>query len=266
MKQRIITAIIMIIIALPFALIGGTLFNIGISLLSIFGLYELIKLKNKDNHLPLLMKIISYLLVGVLTINNIFTSVYSYMLDYRICYLIILLLTIPMIFYDKKKYNVSDALFLIGAVFFLGIAFNQFVVVRNVGLGLFIFLISITIFTDTFAYFTGLLIGKHKMCPKISPKKTWEGFVGGLLLGTFISTSIYLVSFSNSLNIFLVILIVALLSTIGQMGDLVFSSIKRYYDVKDYSNLLPGHGGILDRVDSILFVLLAFSFVSTYLI
>ena len=71
------------------------------------------------------------------------------------------------------------------------------------------------------------------MNERISPKKTWEGFVGGLLLGTFISTSIYLVSFSNSLNIFLVILIVALLSTIGQMGDLVFSAIKRYYDKKD---------------------------------
>ena len=112
--------------------------------------------------------------------------------------------------------------------------------------------------TDSFAYFTGSFIGKHKLCEKISPKKTWEGAIGGSVVGTIISTFFYLFVINSSANLFLVFGITLLLTIIGQIGDLFFSSIKRHYKIKDFSNLIPGHGGVLDRFDSIIFVVLTF--------
>lgn len=264
MKQRVLTAILIIAIAIPLLIIGKVPFAVAIAVLSVGGFYELVKLREGENKLPTLMKVIASVLLILLTLVQGGTS-YEFAVDYRITTAVIFFLTIPIIFYNKNKYNITDALFLIGSVFFLGLAFNYFIAVRNLGLNNLIFLLLITVFTDTFAYFTGMLIGKHKMSPNISPKKTWEGFVGGLVFGTFISTCFYYTAFSFDGSLFALIFAIACLSIIGQIGDLVFSAIKRYYGVKDYSNLLPGHGGILDRVDSILFVLLAFSFISTYL-
>ena len=122
-----------------------------------------------------------------------------------------------------------------------------------------IFIMSITIFTDTFAYIVGRLIGKNKFAPTVSPNKTWEGFIGGLVFGTFISTVYYISVFNYSGNYLKIIFIIAILSTIGQIGDLVFSSIKRHYKIKDFGNIMPGHGGVLDRLDSIIFVSMAFN-------
>lgn len=265
MKQRILTAILLIVVAVPLLIVGKVPFAIAISILSIGGFYEMVQLKETEHKLPTFMKVVAAILLLLLTIVNQGGSSYEFLIDYRVATAVIFLLTIPIIFYKKEKYNITDALFLIGSVFFLGLSFNYFIAVRNLGLNNLIFLLLITVFTDTFAYFTGMLIGKHKMKPSISPKKTWEGFFGGLVFGTFISTCFYYNAFSFDGSLIALILVIACLSVIGQIGDLVFSAIKRYYGVKDFSNLLPGHGGILDRVDSILFVLLAFSFISTYL-
>jgi len=119
--------------------------------------------------------------------------------------------------------------------------------------------------TDTFAYFVGLSIGKHKLS-KISPKKSVEGAIGGTL-GAVILIILYTVVMNNLYNLgysYLYVGIVAvLLSIIGQMGDFAASSIKRYVDVKDYSNLIPGHGGMLDRIDSLMFLApFAYAFLS----
>ena len=112
--------------------------------------------------------------------------------------------------------------------------------------------------TDTFALFTGMLIGKHKLAPSISPKKTIEGAVGGSLMGTIFASAFYVTVINSSIPMVFIILVTALLTVVGQVGDLAFSAIKRYYGQKDFSNLIPGHGGILDRFDSIVFVTMAF--------
>ena len=115
---------------------------------------------------------------------------------------------------------------------------------------------------DIGAYFVGILFGKHKMNPRISPKKTWEGFVGGIVISTLFSTLFALIMAlvhrpilpRFDLNqIYWVVLVSIVMPLAGDIGDFVFSAIKRNEGIKDFSNLLPGHGGILDRIDSMLF-------------
>ena len=103
-----------------------------------------------------------------------------------------------------------------------------------------------------------MLVGKHKLAPEISPKKTIEGAIGGSFMGTIVATLFYNTVISATTPLVFVIVITAMLSVVGQIGDLAFSAIKRYYGQKDFSDLIPGHGGILDRFDSLVFVVLAF--------
>ena len=125
------------------------------------------------------------------------------------------------------------------------------------GVKYFVLLVLITTMTDTFALLGGTLIGKHSFT-KISPNKTIEGCVVGSLLGTFISTMYYVNIINTSSSLVSIILLILLLTIVGQIGDLFFSAIKRENKIKDFSNLIPGHGGVLDRLDSLLFVLFAF--------
>lgn len=116
----------------------------------------------------------------------------------------------------------------------------------------FVWLIFITAFgTDIMAYFTGYLLGKHKLCPKISPKKTVEGSIGGIL-GSVVFSGVFGYFVIPDFLIHCVIIGV-LGGVVSQLGDLTASIIKRKLDIKDYGNLIPGHGGILDRFDSVLF-------------
>ncbi len=117
----------------------------------------------------------------------------------------------------------------------------------------------ITCITDIFALVTGSLVGKTPLSKKFSPHKTIEGLIGGTVMGTILATMFYLEAIPTELTITNIVIITMTLSLIGQLGDLVFSSVKRYYNKKDFSNLIPGHGGILDRFDSIIFVALASS-------
>ena len=117
----------------------------------------------------------------------------------------------------------------------------------------------ITIITDTFALITGKCIGKHKLSPTISPNKTIEGLIGGTVMGVFVASIFYVTAIDPHVQIIQLLIVTTSLSLIGQLGDLAFSQIKRYYNVKDFSNFIPGHGGVLDRLDSIIFVVLMYT-------
>ena len=106
---------------------------------------------------------------------------------------------------------------------------------------------------DTGAYFTGVLFGKHKLCEHVSPKKTVEGAIGGIVW-SMIASAVLMLAFKIQTNIFVMLGVTALMCIVGMLGDLFASIIKRSVGVKDYSNLIPGHGGILDRFDSMLFI------------
>ena len=259
MKKRILSAIIMILIFVPLLFIGGIPFAILMTLLALASMYELITIREKKKEVPTLIKVISYLLVifsGILTCNQ---NIFSYTMSYQLISFIVLIFLLPILLKSKSMdYDINDALYLVGSLLFINIAFNLILVVRNYSLNYLIYLLLITVITDTFALITGMYIGKNKLAPSISPHKTIEGFIGGALMGTFVATSFYFVVIDSNISLVILILTTLFLSVVGQLGDLVFSSIKRTYGVKDFSNLIPGHGGILDRLDSIIFVILAF--------
>lgn len=259
MKKRILSAIIMILIFVPLLFIGGVPFTILMTLLALASMYELITIREKKKKIPMLIKVISYLLVifsSILTYNQ---NIFSYTMSYQLISFIVLIFLLPILLKSKSiDYDINDALYLVGSLLFINIAFNLILVVRNYSLNYLIYLLLITVITDTFALITGMYIGKNKLAPSISPHKTIEGFIGGALMGTFVATTFYFTVIDSNISLVILILTTAFLSVIGQLGDLVFSSIKRTYGVKDFSNLIPGHGGILDRLDSIIFVILAF--------
>ena len=172
--------------------------------------------------------------------------------------------------YDLGKIYIS--------IFYVGVCMAAITVLRSFGVRFIIYLFIITTMTDTFALVFGLKFGKHKMAPHISPKKSWEGAIGGTCVATIIGFSfVYFYKYMSPAfhsgetieffdgifkynkfksefgKIVFVIITSVFLSICAQIGDLVASRLKREYGIKDYSNVFPGHGGVLDRFDSAFF-------------
>ena len=231
-----------------FILLGGIYLKIFTLLLSVAGLYEFYKAikEKKFNPIP----VIGYILLLIFyLINNNFEGIM-----YIVVLASMLLLIIPII---NLKYNFIDVSITLLGFLYVGILFSFIPLVnQKVGGEYLVWLIFLGSWvTDTFAYYFGKYFGKKKLCPEVSPKKTIAGALGGFL-GSAIICGIYGIivnKYFNGVNIIHYFLIGALCGIVGQLGDLVASSIKRYVGIKDYSNLIPGHGGVLDRFDSILF-------------
>ena len=264
MKTRIISALVVIAIGIPIFIYGGILFDLVFYLITMLGLKELMDTYEKKRKIPDMMKIVSCLLITLLYFYHSVSDKLVFEMDYRIITSLFFFLLLPIVLYhNEKKYNIEDAFYLLGGIFFLGCAFAMFSIYRKIGLDVIVYLFLITILTDTFALVSGRLIGKNKLLEVISPNKTWEGFVGGSLVGTIVCTIYYLTIINTSASLPVILFVTLFLTIVGQVGDLFFSAIKRYYGIKDFSNIMPGHGGILDRLDSIIFVMLAFSFFVT---
>ena len=255
MKIRIASAVIAILILIPFIIIGGIPYALVVSLLGILAYKEILDLKKSHKKYPFIIKLFGIIsLIYIILGNYKIVSLY-YVANFSKIILPLLLLLLPTIFIKKNKYNTNDAIYLLGITYFLGFLFNLLIIIRSLNIYLLLYLMSITIFTDTFAYIIGSLIGKHKMT-EISPKKSWEGACAGLIGGVIASLIIYhnLIAPITIKIIFVTIC----LSIIGQIGDLFFSKIKRENNIKDFSNIMPGHGGILDRIDSLSFVIFGY--------
>ena len=261
MKQRVISALVAFLIFIPIFLKGGMLFNLAIYGVSMVALWEFLNIKSIRKELPNFITFISYIIMTLFVLVNTNTQELIYSMDYRIIVGLFLVFLVPVVLYhDRSQYSIVDAFYLIGGIFFLGTSFSLIITLRSISLELIIFLFIITIITDTYAYLVGRWIGKTKLLESLSPNKTLEGMIGGTLGGMFIGTVFYHTVINPELPIYVVLFITMFLSILGQLGDLFFSAIKRYYGKKDFSNIMPGHGGILDRLDSIIFVVLGFMF------
>jgi phosphatidate cytidylyltransferase len=142
----------------------------------------------------------------------------------------------------------------VAGILYIGWLLSNFVILRNLedGRGWVFLAILSTFASDSSAYFAGRALGKHKMAPYISPKKTWEGAAAGIA-GAIIACTILVYLFHLPVNYWQAIILGILVSVMGQLGDLVKSLFKRNVEVKDSGNVLPGHGGFLDRMDSLAF-------------
>ena len=263
MKKRVISAIIALIIVVPIILIGGYAYYIGVGIISVIGLHELLKVREEEKKIPMVMKGITLLTYLAIVMSAISTQG-GFSIDYRLFILNMFACLIPLIAMERKKYDAEDALFVLAATLFLGISFNFLIVIRNMSLFYLLYVVLITIMSDTFAHFWGTKIGSVKLCPNVSPNKTVEGMIGGTIFGTFIGAAFFLTFINPNASVLLIGVISLALSLVAQFGDLVFSAIKRRYGVKDYGNIMPGHGGVLDRLDSIIFAILAFSYLVAF--
>lgn len=255
MKQRTISGIVLLLVLISSMVISSQLFAILMVIAAVIGFNEFFTVKIGKNKELTFIKLIGMLLVVFISLNNIF-----YKVDLNVLILLPLLgLSLPMLLYNNKLYNIVDALFVIGIVYFIGLSFGNIVLMRDISMSRCIFIFIISFVTDTYAYIGGSLIGKHKLT-EISPKKTIEGSLVGTLMGVVVG-SVYYFYVVAGVSLVESILLCLFLTVLSELGDLVFSSIKRNFNIKDYSNLIPGHGGILDRFDSVIYVSLGLSLI-----
>ena len=233
---------------LIFVLLGGLplkLFTIALSVCGLYEFYHALKTKEIKS-----IPIISYILLVIYyLLNNDFEK-----MMYILVIAMVIGLIIPII---DLKYSFADIAITFLGFIYVVILFSFIPLVNEkVGGQFLVWLIFIgSWLSDTVAYYFGIFFGKHKLCPKVSPKKTIEGSIGGFL-GATLGCGLFGIvvsAYVPQVAIIHFFLVGALCGIMGQFGDLVASSIKRFVGLKDYSNLIPGHGGILDRFDSILF-------------
>jgi len=254
LKQRIITGAIALALFLPIVLLGGPVFTILIYIIAAVGLNEMLRMKGIQ--LFSFAGIVSLLLLFMLLLPSSITKDVLEVtghtkLEWIFVAVFLLLIYTVLV---KNHFTFDDAAFVILGTLYVGVGFYYFIETRNIGLSYVIFALLVVWTTDSGAYFTGRKIGKRKLWPEISPNKTVEGFVGGIVWALVTAFIIQWISPLTSSYLVLIGITIAA-SIFGQLGDLVESAIKRHYNVKDSGNLLPGHGGILDRFDSLLFVI-----------
>ena len=253
MLQRIITGAFIAILMIVLVVFSGTwVFPVAMTLLTVIGTYEMLGCTGARKNFFISIPAI---------LASVASAVWAYFFGYATCLAIIMLyLTVMLslcVFYDEKV-KVNDVLSTFTATLYVMLCFAAFTTIRkleDVGFYLFLLVFIAAWITDTFAYFTGVFVGKHKLIPRISPKKTIEGSVGGILfcvLAFWVYGLILANCFDVKVNMPVLLVIGLVMSIISQIGDLIASAIKRNYGIKDYGSLFPGHGGILDRFDSIM--------------
>ena len=237
-------SIVALIVFLPLLFLGGDYFKFTTYALGVMAMYEIVRMTFKETNIVILT--LSSAVGALLFLHKDISSLLQYVLVYLI--LIGMLATIVFTGHKIKIVEISAIMFVTAYIF---VGFYCLFMLRNFSLSHVAYLLLTIWFTDSFAYFGGMKFGKNKLSPKISPNKSIEGSVIGSL-----SSIVIAVLFFNTTSIFsnllIAIIVTLIVSVIGQFGDLIESAYKREYQVKDSSNLLPGHGGIFDRFDSVI--------------
>jgi phosphatidate cytidylyltransferase len=247
MKTRILSAVIMLPL-LILLFVGGKFLLLACFVIGVMGVREFYHgFENLGIKPSYTAAYISSL--GLYAVNLFAPAEYHYYMFWLAAVLIMSMLYL----FDIEKRELADSMAtLTGIIYAIFLSFHVTLVEQTGEYGILVWLIFITAFgTDSMAYFTGLLIGKHKLAPKISPKKTIEGAVGGIIGSVLFCILFGYFAIPRLLAHCAVIGILG--GFVSQLGDLSASIFKRKMGIKDYGNLIPGHGGILDRIDSVLF-------------
>ena len=275
MKQRLITALVAILVLITVIVFKDYLLRPGIIVVAFCGLYEFLNaFKNKYKIMWISTFIFTAINFAVLAINDYFnveqqTNMFSIMIVFMLYVLTTLIISI----FKNEKYDIRSVVISVFGYIYASLLFSFLYLLGtydsvNNSLFYILLLFAITWGADTGGYLIGCAMGKHKLCEKLSPKKTYEGAVGGLIFSTLFGLILVYVynfnlnmigeaefwSMKEPINVLMMSILFLVLSVLAQIGDFVASSFKRFVGVKDYSNIMPGHGGIIDRFDSVLFV------------
>ena len=257
MKTRILSGLIMLPLLIIIILRGWVLFA-GCFVLSLLAVYEFFRgfkaLDIKASYPIAVGSTVALYLMGLLCFvgSSFSTSMFSTSFMFMLWAFLTVLACLLYLFKIEER-KLEDAMVtLVGIFYVVFFLYHLALLGMDEFLGLAVWLVVITAFgTDICAYFAGVTMGKHKLCPVISPKKTWEGAIGGIL-GSMILCLIFGLIFMKD-SIALCLIVGFLGSIVSMFGDLTASIFKRKMGIKDYGNLIPGHGGVMDRFDSILF-------------
>lgn len=286
MKQRTITGLLILAIFVPLIIIEElfSLFQVAMIVLVIIAAIELIKMYEKEKKFSWPVKLVIVLSTLLIyfaaltewsprTIPAQTLKLFNISLELLPTTIIVLIALFCCTIFSKE-FNGADVGKSLMVVFYSAIGFSSITILKYLGTRYIVYLFLVTILTDVFAYFTGVLFGKHKMCPTISPKKTWEGAIGGTIVASVVAICFAIfygpifgdffgpekrtildgIINIDKLGIPWVVVILVFMtiiaSVVSQIGDLVASRLKRTYDIKDFGSCFPGHGGVLDRFDS----------------
>ncbi len=302
-KTRLLAAVFVILATVPLIILGDWFFFFLVFEFTVISAYEIIHCaKRKYNPALYIVAIILSLLMAywpiIVSIPDFIAGtrdfsghIYNAFDKIYISVAVLALSAFGLFFMViiDKGFSVRDACFIFTMLIIITIAYQSGLFLRNLpsivyhqvygpsesyfnfqdsfmSSMLFVFVGIGTFMTDTGAFFVGIFFGKHKMNPRISPKKTWEGFVGGIVVSFICSFGfgMALCATGNPLVIglvdmehwYILLILSILIPFVSTLGDFVFSSAKRYFEIKDFGNLIPGHGGILDRVDSLIFTMI----------
>lgn len=251
-KTRLLSGAVLLALLIFVIVTGGNVLLAFTGIISLIGQYELYRAVKMEKSLP---AAVSYL-AGITYALFLFWGIQDWLMVLSVLFFLILM-TVYVISYPKYVIEQMAVCFL--GFFYVNVMLSYLYQVRMGTEGtLAVWLIIISAWgSDTCAYCTGMLIGKHKLPSPLSPKKTIEGCVGGVV-GAALLGFIYGMVFKDSITEisnpqFVFAIVGAAGSIIAQVGDLCASAIKRNHEIKDYGKLIPGHGGILDRFDSIIF-------------
>ena len=281
MKARIITAIVALCLFVPICIFSETIvFPLAFAVLSLFGTYEMIRCigahKKYGYSIPLCIlaavaPIYCYYSAWRAFLSSVRPPVvgtFSFMLVIQFVVMVVLLIGAVI---RRGKDSIPDLATLYMMTSYVIISFASIVLLRAEHNGNYLYLLVFvgSWVSDTGAWFFGRLFGKHKLIPEVSPKKTVEGAIGGALSAgaafALYGCIVHTMDASLSPNYLILVLAGIICAVVSQFGDLIASLVKRHYGIKDYGNFFPGHGGVMDRFDSVLLVSPALYLLITYI-